>query len=108
MNNRRHKRFAISLHANIIIGEKTYKGIIGNISEEGVLTSLTTFIKTDDTFLPKKNVGLNFDLPSGETVDLNSEVRWFIRPSEKGKTLMLGLYIIDPPPEYIAWIKKFK
>ena len=108
MNNRRHKRFAISLHANIIIGEKTYKGLIGNISEEGVLYSLTTFIQTDDKFLPQKNVGLNFDLPTGETVDLNCEVRWFIKPSNTGKTLMLGLYIIDPSPAYKSWMNKFK
>jgi hypothetical protein len=108
MNKRKQKRFAISLHADIFIGKKTYKGLIGNISEEGVLYSLTTFIQTDDKFLPQKNVGLNFDLPSGEKVDLNCEVRWFIKPLEKGKALMLGLYIIDPPSEYTEWLKKFK
>ncbi len=73
-----------------------------------MLSSLTTFIDTDDTFVPQKNVRLNFDLPTGETVDMISEVRWFIRPSSGGKTLMLGLYIIDPPSAYKAWIKKFK
>jgi hypothetical protein len=108
MSKRKYKRFAITLNANIVIGEKTYKGVIGNISEEGILTSLTTFIKTDDTFMPQKNVSLSFDLPTGETVDMNSEVRWFIKPLEKGKALMLGLYIIDPPSEYTEWLKKFK
>jgi hypothetical protein len=108
MNNRKHRRFSITMHANILIGEKNYKGVIGNISEEGVLTSLTTFIETEESFLPQKNVELNFDLPTGKTVELNAEVRWFLRPKAEGKTLMLGLYIIDPPSAYIAWIKTFK
>ena len=108
MKKRKYKRFVISMHANISIGEKTYKGVIGNISEEGILSSLTTSITTDENFLPQKNVEMNLDLPTGETVDLNCEIRWFLKPSEQRKTIMLGLYIIDPPSEYTAWLKKFK
>ncbi len=107
MKKRKHKRFAISLHADIIVGDKTYKGLIGNISEEGVLYSLTTFITTDDAFLPQKIVRLNFELPTGEMVNMNCEVRWFIKPSNKGKSLMLGLYVTNPPSEYMAWIRRF-
>lgn len=108
MNMRKHKRFVVTLNANISFGEKTYKGVIGNISEEGILSSLTTSITTDENFLPQKHVGMSLDLPTGETVDLNCEIRWFLRPSEQRKTIMLGLYIIDPPSEYTAWLKKFK
>ena len=72
------------------------------------MTSLTTYIETDESFIPQKHVVLNFDLPSGETVELSCEVRWFLKPQENGKTLMMGLYAIDPPPEYILWVNKFK
>jgi len=108
INKRQQKRFVITLHAKVTVGDEIYEGIIGNVSEEGISSTITTYIKTDDKFLPNKNIGLNFDLPSGDPVRLECEVRWFLKPSEKKKTLILGLYILDPPSQYKAWISKYK
>ncbi|UCD35535.1 MAG: PilZ domain-containing protein [Nitrospiraceae bacterium] len=108
MNKRRHKRFIITLNAQVVIGEKTYDGIISNVSEEGVSSTITTYIKTDDAFSPQKKIRLIFELPTGDLVELECEIRWYLRPQEKGKNLMLGLYIMEPPVIYREWIQKFQ
>ncbi|MBI4848751.1 MAG: PilZ domain-containing protein [Nitrospirae bacterium] len=108
LEKRQHRRFVISLHAKVLIGGKTYEGVIGNVSEEGVSSTITTFIKTDKDFHPQKVIALNFQLPSGVTINLSCEVRWFLKPSENSDNLMLGLKIIDPPAEYTEWQQKFK
>lgn len=91
-----------------MVGEKTYQGTIGNVSEEGISSTVTTYIKTDDMFFPQKNIRLFFELPSGEEVELTCEVRWYLRPKPDDVNIILGLFILDPPPEYTAWINKFK
>ncbi|RJR14740.1 MAG: PilZ domain-containing protein [Nitrospiraceae bacterium] len=105
---RRHKRFVITLHAKVIIGEKTYAGVIGNVSEEGLSSTITTFIKTDEQFTPDRIIHLVFDLPSGDPVDLPCEIRWYLRPRDDAPTLILGLYILEPPSQYTKWISRFR
>lgn len=108
MNTRRHKRFVITLNAQIVIGENTYDGVISNVSEEGVSSTITTAIKTDDTFSPQKHIRLIFELPTGSLVKLDCEIRWYLRPQQKGKNLLMGLHIVDPPEKYTEWIQRFR
>ncbi len=108
MNKRQHNRFVITLHTRVTVNGDTYEGIIGNVSEEGISSTITTYVKTDSNFSPHKAVTLNFNLPSGEPVTLEGKVRWFLKPSEDKETLILGLYIEDPPPRYKEWLGKFR
>lgn len=108
MSIRRHKRFIITLHAKVRVGDEIYEGLIGNVSEEGISSTITTYVKTDNKFYPNKKIGLSFDLPSGRPVDLMCEVRWFLKPSKEKETLILGLYILDPPSQYKEWINQFQ
>lgn len=108
MRKKHSKRFQIILHAKVVIANETYKAVIGNVSEEGVSSTITTYINTDTKFIPHNKVGLNFDLPSGAPVTLDCEVRWFLKPSVKKESIILGLYIINPPSNYTDWISKFK
>ena len=103
---RQHRRFVITLHANVVIGGNSYEGVIGNVSEEGVSSTITTYINTDKNFVPHKAIKLSFQLPGGDPVQLTCEIRWFLKPQENGKSLILGLYIVDPPPKYTEWIEK--
>jgi hypothetical protein len=105
---RHHKRFVITLNAQVIIGGKSYSGVIGNVSEEGVSSTITTYIKTDEQFAPHKLIQLVFELPSGDIIHLDCEIRWFLRPRELGSNMILGLYIVDPPSKYTEWINRFK
>jgi hypothetical protein len=108
MGQRGNKRFILTLHADVIIGEKTYKGVIGNVSEEGISSTITTFIKTDEEFQPHKGIRLDFQLPSGVEVKLNCEIRWFLKTPDKNTGLILGLFILEPPQVYKDWINQFK
>ncbi len=107
-NDRRHRRFIITLHGKVTIGEKSYDAIVGNVSEEGLSSTVTTYIKTDKDFSPNKSIRLIFDLPSGETINLACEIRWYLKPQDNGENLILGLYIVDPPPQYTRWINSFQ
>lgn len=104
---RQHKRFPVTINAKIISDGKSYEGMIGNVSEEGIMHTITTFVQTTKGFTPKKIIKLNFKIPLGETVHLNGEVMWFLCPSSEKKSLIIGVKIIDPPSQYIEWIKKY-
>ncbi len=107
MERRKHRRFFISLHATITVDGKNFEGVIGNVSEEGVASMITTVIKTDRTFSPHKHVTLAIELPDGEAIQLNCEIRWFLRSPSKDQSLMLGLHVPEPPQSYNDWLKKF-
>jgi len=98
----------ITLQANVVIGGNSYEGLIGNVSEEGISSTITAYITTDKNFVHHKAITLNFKLSSGDPAHLTCEIRWFLKPQEKGKSLILGLYIVDPPPKYTEWIEKFR
>ena len=106
VNKRQHKRFPVAINAKVLFDGKSFDGIIGNISEEGIMHTITTFVQTPAGFTPKKSIQLNFKTPLGEAVTLNCSVMWFLSPSSEKKSLIVGLKIIDPPPPYIKWINK--
>lgn len=103
---RRHKRFPVHLNARIHIGSRHYDGIVGNISEEGLAYTITTFLQTDKGFVPNGEITITINIPSGGKLNLRCEIRWFLKPSEKGKSLLMGMKIIEPPSKYKDWIKE--
>ena len=108
MEKRRHNRFFISLHAKVIADGKSFDGVIENVSDEGVASTITTHLKADQDFSPHKIVELSFQLPTGESINMNCEVRWFLRPSSNNSSVMLGLHVEDAPQSYKDWIHKYK
>ena len=79
----------------------SFDGVIENVSEDGIEYLITSSIMSSGNFTPKKMIKLNFRIPSGETLDLNCEVEWFLKtPKDKDKSLILGMRIIDPPEIY--------
>ncbi len=105
MDRRLFKRKNINLNAKIISGGKTYDGYIKNVSEGGVVYLMTFSIQVSEDFTPETIIELYFQIPSGETLHLYCEVKWFLKASLDDKTLNLGMKIIDPPPKYIEFIK---
>lgn len=107
-NNRQHKRIPVTLNAEVVSDGKRYEGIIGNVSEEGLGYTLTTFIKTPAVFIPKGSVEIFVRIPRGEApLRLDCEVRWFLNPSTDKKSIIMGMQILEPPEEYKEWIKRF-
>lgn len=104
LDRRAYKRIPVNLNAKIIINGKTYIGIIKNVSEEGVEYFITTSIEVSEDFTLKKIIELNFQIPSGELLNLICEMNWFLRASLYDKTLTLGMKIIDPPIRYKEFV----
>ncbi len=102
MERRRSERITYNLEANVIFAGNTFVGSIANVSEDGVEYLLTSLPDMTEDFTPDKIIDLNFRAPTGETINLKCEVKWFHRTSPNDKSLTLGMRIINPPSEYTA------
>jgi hypothetical protein len=102
---RQHKRIYIDLEAKIISEEKQYDGSIENVSEGGIRYLIKSSIHDKDKFTGIEVLDLYFRTASDETMKLKCESIWTKIGVFTGEKISLGLKIIDPPAQYIAWIK---
>lgn len=104
MERRLSQRIPVTLDAYFSSGGKTYTGLIENVSREGVEYLMVSSIQATKDFKPEKMIELYFQIPSGQTLNLNCEVKWLLKASQNDKLLTLGMKIIDPPQEYKEFI----
>ena len=105
MERRQHKRIYIDLEAKIISDEKPYHGSIENVSESGIRYLIKSSIHDKDKFTGNEVLELYFRTASDETMKLKCETIWTKIGVFTGEKISLGMKIIDPPAEYIDWIK---
>lgn len=48
---------------------------------------------------------MNFELPPGETLNLNCEIIWVSKTLYSEKKNAFGMKIIDPPPKYKEFVE---
>ena len=101
-------RTPFRLKAKIISGGKTYPGSIQNVSESGIGYFIESVIKVDKDFAPKKIIELSFQIPSGETLNLDCEIMWCSRKTPDDKKLTIGIKIIKPTQKYKNFAKNLK
>ena len=101
-------RTPVRLKAKIISGGETYPGSIQNVSESGIGYFIESVIKAEKDFAPKKMIEVNFQTPSGETVNLDCEIIWCSRKKPDDKRLTIGIKIIKPPQKYKKFAKNLK
>jgi len=101
-------RTPVRLKAKIISGGETYPGSIQNVSESGLGYFIESVIKVEKDFAPKKIVALSFQIPSGETLNLDCEIIWCSRKTPDDKRLTIGIRIIKPPQKYKKFSKNLK
>ena len=65
---------------------------------------MTAPAKKND-YVPGTEIDLRLKLSKGETMTLNCNVKWAYENSPEDMTKSVGLEIIDPPREYITFIK---
>jgi len=106
MEKRRSKRIIVTLEAELVLNDMTYKGFIENLSENGVYV-VTKPTKTNANFNPGEAIGLKFHLPSGEIVDMNCKIIWSYKTPPHGLTNSIGVEIINPPQKYIESLESF-
>jgi len=105
MQRRRAERIPVNLPTKILLGGKFYDGIIVNVSEDGVGSSVTSIVDAHDEFIPVHNIELHFQDFSGNSIDLVCELAWFSRRDDDSRRITIGMKIINAPLVYMAFIK---
>ncbi len=95
----------MSLKAEHVSDSATRPVFIENISEQG-MHMVALHKGTEEPLLPGRNVELKLRLSSGEAIPLRCEVRWMsAKTPPDGVTDSIGLEIIDPPSQYLSFIR---
>ena len=105
MERRRHKRIYIHLKARITVDDRTYDGYIENISESGIGYLMASPESITDDFLSSKSIELELQIQPGKTIVLACVAKWARKGLASGKTIGVGMSIIDPPVEYGNWLR---
>jgi len=105
MQRRREERIPLNLPTKIILGGKPYDGVIVNVSEDGIGSSVTSVVEAHEEFIPVNNIQLYFQNHSGKAINLACELAWFSRSEDDSLRITIGMKIINPPLTYKVFIK---
>lgn len=105
MEKRRSRRIKVNLKAERISGDEKYGVFIENISESGIYM-ITAPSRTHKKYTHGTDIDVKFRLSTGETLNLHCKVKWaYSKIPPNGLTDCIGLEIIDPPSQYIEFVK---
>ena len=105
MDKRRFERVIDNLDAEVVMDGASFSGIIMNFSEKGVHMVTATLFDVEG-IASESLLDLKCKLPSGDTIDMNCEIKWFNqKPSPFGVSFSIGMEIKDPPLEYRQFVK---
>jgi hypothetical protein len=100
------ERIRKELEAQLIVDEKKYFAII-DIFVENAIKVRTVSTETDVNFLPDERVELEFEVPSGEILNLKCKVTWSSKMSPGSLIQKIGLEITEMSPIYEHYYKSF-
>ena len=105
----RFKRYNVNLMSVVSSDAKSYAGFIQNVSEEGLAYESYSFVPMLNKLSEKKIINLMLKMPSGETLNLNCEVKWSSEPPpwsliQNYRIFNMGMKIIDPPLKYREYV----
>jgi len=106
MEKRRFKRTTVYLKAERISGNEKYGVFIENISEKGI-HMLATHAAVHAHYSAGKNIDVRFHIAQRKKpLILRCRIRWSCpKIPPNGLTDSIGLEILDPPPQYIEFVK---
>ena len=105
MDKRQSSRVICNLNANIISGGKSCGGFIDNVSEDGIEYLMTSAIKSSIDFVPERIITLSFPTTSGKMLNLDCEVKWYLRTAPDDETMTLGMKILNPTFAYHEFLQ---
>ena len=99
-------RVPVYIETEIISGQKSFAGMIGNLSGDGAFVE-TIPTKTVTPFIPGKTLDLKFLISSKNTINLSCKVIWLYTKKDEsfGFTNSMGLKIIAPPGPYEKYLQ---
>jgi len=108
MEKRRGKRTTVHLKAERISGDEKYGVFIENISEKGI-HMLAAHATVHTHYSAGKTIDVQFHIAHRKPLVLHCRVRWSCpKVPPNGMTDSIGLEIIDPPPQYIEFVKTLR
>jgi hypothetical protein len=102
---RRSQRVDFKVKAKSISKNKGYQGSIENFSKEGMMNVIPNGQLIE--MLPGATIGISFQTPSGETLNLECEVKWILHQSNLpfGINHQIGMEIKNPPQKYNEFVE---
>jgi hypothetical protein len=104
MMGRFSERVPKELQGKLVLNRGRYDVIIENFSENGIKVR-TEQTNTDINFLPDEIIDLEFEIPSGEILNLNCRVQWSSKISSDSLMQDVGLEIAEMTPVYEDFYK---
>ncbi len=105
MERRTARRTSVNLKAERISGNKKYNVFIEDISETGIHL-ITAPSEAYKKYIPDTEIDVRLLLPNGERIKLRCRIAWsFHRIPPEREIDSIGLEIIDPPLQYIDFIR---
>jgi hypothetical protein len=92
------KRITAGYKAEITFEDKTYQGVIENLSETGASITIVSQEK-ELSFIPGKKLKFEFEIQPGEKLVLDCIIRWSAKLPPHGIINGIGVEIMDPPWE---------
>ena len=103
MERRRAERKTIKLKAERLSCTGNCSVFIENLSETGI--KMITSPHKENDFAPGKDLDLELELSTGDTINLNCNVKWSVDDPSMDQSSSVGLEVISPPKEYVKFIK---
>jgi hypothetical protein len=105
LEKRRSPRVDFKVRAKSISKNKGYQGSIENFSREGMMKSIPNGLVLD--IVPGATIGVSFQTPSGETLNLECQVKWLRHHPDMpfGIKHHLGMEIKNPPQKYMEFVE---
>jgi hypothetical protein len=105
MERRRTGRVSVSIRAERISGSEKYSVFIEDISENGIHMIIAPAAAIREC-APGAEISLRLELATGKTILLRCITRWayHLLPPEK-EVQSIGLEIVDPPKEYMDFVR---
>ncbi|MHA2474898.1 MAG: PilZ domain-containing protein [Promethearchaeota archaeon] len=104
MMGRQSERVLKEFKAQLILNRERHDVIIDDFSANGMKVR-TEQTNTDVNFLPDKIVDLEFEIPSGEILNLNCKLIWSSKMSSDSLIQDIGLKLNEASPMYEEFFK---
>jgi hypothetical protein len=104
MMGRQSERILKEFEAQLILNRERYDVIIENFSANGMKVR-TEHTNSDVNFLPDEIIDLEFQIPSGEMLNLNCKLIWSSKMSSDSLIHDMGLKINEASPMYEEFYK---
>jgi hypothetical protein len=101
---RLHPRMSADIKCIITFNNKTYKGIINNVSRHGLYIRITSELTDHLIKLSiRDNIRISYTIPSGEELRHDCNVRWL---HTYDRQLNIGVEVFEPPSPFMSFVLK--